>query len=48
MLAHLSGGQVRTRAELKALSALFARAGLRLQRVHPTTSAPSILEAVAA
>ena len=39
------GGQERTKAEF---AALFASAGLKLVRVHPTASAPSILEAVRA
>jgi hypothetical protein len=43
MLA-LTGGQERTREEFRKL---FARAGLRLRRIHPTKSALSILEAVA-
>jgi hypothetical protein len=41
----LPGGQERTREEFRTL---FAHAGLRLRRVYPTTSALSILEAVAA
>jgi len=44
MLA-LTGGQERTRDEFRTL---FARAGLRLQKVHPTAAALSLLEAVAA
>jgi hypothetical protein len=41
----LPGGQERTREEFRAL---FARAGLRLQRIHKTAAALCILEAVAA
>jgi hypothetical protein len=44
MLA-LTGGQERTREQFKVL---FARAGLRLKRMHRTDSALSIVEAVAA
>jgi hypothetical protein len=40
-----TGGQERTREQFKTL---FARAGLRLKRVHATAAALSILEAVAA
>lgn len=40
----LTGGQERTREQYQAL---FARAGLRLKRIHPTTSPVSIVEAVA-
>ena len=39
------GGQERTREEF---GDLFSRAGLRLQRVHKTASALSVLEGVAA
>jgi hypothetical protein len=39
------GGRERTREEFRTL---FARAGLRLKKVHKTTAALSILEAVAA
>lgn len=41
----LPGGQERTRDEF---AALFKRSGLKLRRVHPTASALSILEGVAA
>lgn len=41
----LTGGQERTREQF---AALFARAGLRLKRVHATETAMSIVEAVAA
>jgi hypothetical protein len=41
----IPGGQERTRGEFRAL---FARAGLRLQRIHKTAAALCILEAVAA
>lgn len=39
----IPGGQERTRSEFREL---FARAGLRLQRVHPTACPLSILEVV--
>lgn len=41
----LTGGQERTQAEFRTL---FARAGLRLRKVHATGAALSLLEAVAA
>jgi hypothetical protein len=41
----LPGGQERTREEFRQL---FARAGLRLQRVYATDCPLSVLEAVAA